>query len=116
MAVGFVAAMALAGCGDDSEPGAPVTTRAVATTSRSTALPTTAAPSAGKLSRAEACKQFYATIADLRLNDQQSAVAFTALAGRTADPTLAAAIQRVANGFARNAESISSTEVQTLCR
>ena len=89
-------------------------------TPRSTVLPplppATAAPAAGKLSRAESCKQFYATGADLRLSDQQSAIAFGNLARQTADPTLAAAIQRVANGFARSAESISSTEVQALCR
>lgn len=112
-AVGVIV-VALAGCGDDGKPAAPATT--VTRPRSTTLLPTTAAPASGKLSRAESCKQFLATVADLRLNDQQSAVAFSRLAEQTADPALAAAIQRVADDFARNADSISSAEVQALCR
>lgn len=107
-----VTVLALAGCGDDRKPAAPATTA----TPRSTVLPPLTPDTAAKLSRAESCRQFFATVADFRMTDQQSAVAFANLARQTADPTLAAAIQRVANGFARNAESISSAEVQTLCR
>jgi hypothetical protein len=107
----------LAGCGDDGKPTTPATT---VSTPRSTVLPplspNTAAPASGKLARAESCRQFFATVADFRMTDQQSAVAFSRLAQQTADPTLAAAIRRVADGFARNAESLSSAEVQTLCR
>ncbi len=53
--------------------------------------------------------------ADFRLTDDESAAAYMALAQQTADPTLAAAIQRVADAFARHSRSISSSEVQALC-
>lgn len=76
-----------------------------------------------KLSRVESCQRFYDTVGDrfydtvgdLSMSDAQWAVAFSALARQTADPALAAAIERVADGFARGAPSISSTEVQALC-
>lgn len=101
-------------CGDDGGRPSPGTTKALVTT-RSTVLPSIGT-SVGKLSRAESCRQFVSITADFRLTDQQSAVAYTNLARQTADPTLAAAIQRVADGFASNAASISSAEVQALCR
>lgn len=114
-AVGVIV-VALAGCGDKGAPAAPATTA----TPRSTVLPplspTTAASTVGKLSRAEACRQFGTISADFRMTDQQSAAAFSQLAQQTADPALVAAIRRVADGFRRNAASISSSEVQTLCR
>ena len=106
---------ALVGCGDDGGPARPATTRATTSTPRSTLPPTTEAAPTGQLSRAESCRRFYVIVADLRLNDAQSATAFSALARQTADPTLAGAIQRVANGFARNAENITLTEIQRLC-
>lgn len=76
---------------------------------------TAASVGAGKLSRADACRRFFDIMADLRLNDDQSAVATGALAQQTADPALAAAIQRIAAAFARHASSIPLTEINALC-
>lgn len=76
---------------------------------------TGASVGAGKLSRTEACRRFFDIMADLRLNDDQSAVATGALARQTADPALASAIQRIAEGFARHASSIPLTEINTIC-
>lgn len=76
---------------------------------------TAASVGAGKLSRADACRRFLDIMADLRLNDDQSAVATGALAQQTADPALAAAIQRIAAAFARHASSIPLTEINALC-
>jgi len=59
---------------------------------------------------------FLAIVADLGLDDTQSGVAMSRLAGATADPSLAVAIERVANAFFRRAPQISSSEVQALCR
>ena len=101
----------LTACGGDGDPAAPATTRATAPT----VLPPLS-PVAPKLSKAEACRQFTAITADFRMTDEQSAAAFGALARQTADPALAAAIQRVADAFARRALSIPSNEVQAMCR
>jgi uncharacterized protein (DUF58 family) len=101
----------LTACGGHGDPAAPATTRAAVSTVLS---PT--APVAPKLSRADACRRFTAITADFRMTDDQSAIAFGMLARETADPVLAAAIQRVADGFARHASAISSSEVQSLCR
>ena len=77
---------------------------------------TTAAPiGAMKLSRAEACRRFFDIVGDLRLNDDQSAVATGALAQQTADPALAAAIRRISAGFTRHAPSIPLTEINAIC-
>lgn len=129
MKVGRLAAVsvlitALTGCGDDNEPTAPVaatTTRPPLTAppftgTRITSPVTTAPASAGKLTKVGACQQFYNITADVRLTDDESAAAYSMLAQQTADPTLAAAIQRVADAFARHSQSISSAEVQALCR
>lgn len=103
----------LAGCGEEG-PGTATTT---VSTPRSTVLPTTRAPAAaGKLTRAESCRQFTTISADYRMNDEQSFVAFSMLAQQTTDPMLAAAIQRVADGFRRHDDAISSAPVQALCR
>jgi sarcosine oxidase gamma subunit len=69
-----------------------------------------------QVSRSEACEQFNKVVADYATTDQQSASAFSSLAARTEDPALAAAIQRVANGFARSDPAVSSAEVTSLCR
>ena len=85
-------------------------------TTAATTATTLAGVPTGQLSRAEACRRFSEIVANFRLTDQQSAVAFRTLAQQTSDRTLAAAIQRVGDAFARNAPAISSTEVQGLCR
>lgn len=69
----------------------------------------------GSLTRPEACNRFNEIVADFRMTDQQSAVAFGTLARSTADQALAAAIERVANAYERNAPAVSSSEVQSLC-
>lgn len=111
-------ALALAACGFEGDAEAPATTRSTVSTVlppiRTT--PTTVRATATKLTRTESCGRFYAIVGDLKLNDDQSADAFSDLARQTADPSLAAAIQRVADGFARHASAISSVDVQALCR
>ena len=102
---------AAAACGEESNPATPATTRPTV----STVLPPTSA-AAARLTRAQSCQRFLTIVSDFKLNDDQSAVALSVLTQQTSDPTLAAAIQRVADGFARHASSISSTEVQALCR
>lgn len=116
IAASFVVA-ALTGCGDDKAPPVSTTTTAAArTTPRATSPASTAASVSGKLQRAETCRRFQTISADFRMSDEQSFAAFSMLAQQTADRTLAAAIQRVADAYARHAESISSAEVQALCR
>jgi hypothetical protein len=112
-------AIAVLGCGGGGSP--PVTTTAAPATTTTalvttTASPTTTATAVAKLTRAEACAMFRTNSADFRATDDQSAVAMTQLAADTADPALAAAIQRVADAFRRHAPEISSSEVQALCR
>jgi len=58
---------------------------------------------------------FLETVGDFTMSDSESAEAFNTLARRTADPSLAAAIQRVADGFARNDPAVSAAEVNSLC-
>lgn len=72
--------------------------------------------STSQLSRPEACDEFNKITADYTMTDQQSATAYRSLAKQTADPPLAAAIQRVASGFARSEPAVSSAEVMSLCR
>jgi hypothetical protein len=68
-----------------------------------------------ELSRAAVWSEFLAITADYTLTDDESAFAYGAIAQETADPTLAAAVQRVADGFARGDPAVSSAEVRALC-
>lgn len=114
MAIGLLTAT-LTACGDEGA-GTAATTTTVRATPRPTVLPPTSAPaSTGKLSRAEVCRQYLNTIADFRMDDQQSFVALSILAQQTADRALAAAIQKVADDFRRHAPAIYDTEVKALC-
>lgn len=92
--------------------------RRVMTAAALALLALTACADAGssQVSRPEACDEFNKITADFKMTDQQSATAYRSLAERTEDPALAAAIQRVASGFARSDPAISSSEVLTLCR
>ena len=80
------------------------------------ALAACADAGSSQLSRPEACDEFNKITADFKMTDQQSATAYRSLAERTEDPAVAAAIQRVASGFARSDPAISSSEVLALCR
>jgi hypothetical protein len=105
----LLAVLGLTGCGGnstsyDSQP------------SPSVEESSAGAPEASELSRSQACDAFLETVGDFTMSDSKSAKAFTKLAQRTADPSLAAAIQRVADGFARRDPSVSASEVNSLCR
>lgn len=70
---------------------------------------------AGDLDRKQACSKFFGIVSDYTMSDEESADQFGDLAGRTADPALASAIQGVADGFARHDEDIPTTPVTDLC-
>jgi hypothetical protein len=61
------------------------------------------------------CEEFYGIAADATLSDEESAIQFGALARRTSEQELSAAIQEIADKFARHAEAISMEKVNTLC-
>ena len=61
------------------------------------------------------CAAFERTVADFSMTDEQSAAAFYEIASRTGNEALAAAINRVARGFATHDPAVSAAEVQGLC-
>lgn len=67
------------------------------------------------LSITESCRRFTEVLIDLALDDDETASAYYALARQTADPGLAAAIRRVAEGNARHAPAIPLGEVNAFC-
>lgn len=69
-----------------------------------------------QLTKVGACQEFIQIVSDLTLSDEQSAQRFNELANRTQDLELAEALRRVAKGFAERSPSVSSAEVQTLCK
>ena len=107
-----LALLMLGACGG-TQPGAPPTYDSQPSPFVEEPLPRT--PEASGLSRSQACDAFLETVSDLTMSDSESAEAFSELAQRTADPSLAAAIQRVADGFARSDPSISASEINSLC-
>ncbi|MEA2827764.1 MAG: hypothetical protein QOG43_2203 [Actinomycetota bacterium] len=96
--------------GETSTPGEPSPAAEPSTTVAST----TTLP--GPLSREQACARFDAIMGDGAVtSDSQWSAALGTLAEQTADPELAAAIQRLADRYAASAASVSPLEVVSLC-
>lgn len=113
-------ALALASCRDGGSPlreATTVTTAPAATVATLPPLSGSTSTTPASLWLAVACERFYGLIAETAtLGDDESASAFGALARQTAEiPSLAAAIQRVADQFAAHAASVLTGDVTALC-
>jgi len=72
-------------------------------------------PKVGPLSKDDSCTEYDNIAWDYTLDDEQSASKFKALAKRTSDPHLAAAIRETARMFEMHAQEISPDAVHNQC-
>lgn len=97
----MASALASGGCGGDDgqkdDPQPPTTSKVA---------PSTTAARTSALDDAASCREYFGIIGDLSMDDDQSAVAFLALANETKSPLLRDEFRRIGEGFQRHDDAI----------